>query len=455
MTLRRNIDQYLLNWKVDDNRKALLLRGARQVGKTFSVREFGKSFKYFIEVNFESDDVVRSIFEGNLNPKEICNKLSTYFNIPINNGETLLFLDEIQACIPAISSLRFFFEKLPGLHVIAAGSLLEFALSELPSFGVGRVESVFMYPLSFDEFLLANHEDSLYDLKQNASHTSPIDNIFHTKLTAYLRQFMLTGGLPEVVRVYTETGDLFKTQKILDNLIIGLNDDFSKYKKRVPVSRIRDIFEAVANQSGSKFLFSKIGGNHNYEQLKEARNLLEMAGLIHTVYHTSANGLPLGASTNYKRFKVLLYDHGVYHRTMGLELSKKLLLDSFNPTNKGSIAEQFTGLELIKYTNQHSRKNIYYWHREKRGSNAEVDFIIQKEEKIVPIEVKSGTTGKMQSLRILMNEKGINPGVRVSMENFCKYDNILVYPLYAINNLVLEDLSIKDESPAPNLDKPQ
>ncbi len=436
MILRRSIDQYLQSWKDDNSRKTLLLRGARQVGKTFSVREFGKSFKYYLEVNFESDSEVSSIFEGNLNPTEICNKLSTYYNVPLNDGETLLFLDEIQTCIPAISSLRYFFEKRSGLHVIAAGSLLEFALSELPSFGIGRIESIFMYPLSFDEFLLAKGEDSLYKLKKDAKPLCPIDNIFHIKLTSYLRQFLLIGGLPEAVNVFIETGDLFKTQKILDNLIIGLNDDFAKYKERVPVSRIRDVFDAVVYQSGSKFMLSKVSGNHNYVQLKEAHRLLEMAGLTHTVYHTSANGLPLGANVNNKKFKIILYDHGIYQRIMGLDLSKKLLLDSFNPTNKGSIAEQFVGLELIKYTNQHSQKNIYYWHREKRGSNAEVDFVIQKEEKIIPIEVKSGTTGKMQSLRILMNEKGINPGVRVSLENFCTYDNILVYPLYAVNNLV-------------------
>ncbi len=434
--MKRNIDKHLHNWKTDNKRKVLLLRGARQVGKTFSVRELGKSFRYFLEINFESDRRIHQLFMGNLDPFEICNNLSAYYNIPITDDETLLFFDEIQACVPAISSLRFFYEKRPDLHLIAAGSLLEFALSELPSFGLGRIESVYMYPLSFDEFLLAHKEEKLYDLKQNSSPEKPISNVFHSKLLNYLRQFMLTGGLPEVVVTLINTGDLLKSQKILDNLINGLDDDFAKYKKRVPVSRIREVFESVVQQSGGKFMLSKIAGNSNYQQLKEALNLLEMAGLIFTVTHTAANGLPLGAQVNSKKFKVLMYDQGVFYRILGLDFSGLLLDDDFSLANKGVFAEQLTGLEIVKYSSVNSKQKLFYWHREKRGSNAEVDYIIQKKEKIVPIEVKSGTQGKMQSLRIFLKEKNINKGVRISSENFGSYENINVFPLYAVNNVL-------------------
>ena len=434
--MKRDIDILLQNWKNEENRKVLLLRGARQVGKTYSVREFGKKFNYLLEVNFESNRSIHSIFEGDKDPQEICNKLSTFFNIPINDGETLLFFDEIQACLPAISSLRFFYENRPDLHLIAAGSLLEFALSELPSFGVGRIESVFLYPLSFDEFLQATNEDKLLELKQMSNPLKSLEKIFHDKLIQYLRKFMLTGGLPEVVDTFIRTGDLFKSQTVLDNLITGLNDDFAKYKNKVPVTRIRDLFNAVVFQSGGNFMYSRVDGNYNYSQLKEARDLLEMAGLIYIVVHSSANGLPLGSETNPKKFKIILYDHGIFQRILGLDFSKQLLLGNFDLVNKGNIAEQFVGNELIKYSGKNLRPYLYFWQREKRGSMAEVDYIIQKEENLVPLEVKSGTTGKMQSLRLLMVEKKMKTGVRVSLENFCKYENIDVYPLYAISNII-------------------
>lgn len=434
--MNRLIDTQLNNWKSDDKRKVLLLRGARQVGKTYSIRELGKGFRYFLEVNFESDREIHQFFTGDLNPTEICNNLSVYYNIPIIDGETLLFFDEIQACVPAISSLRFFFEKRPKLHLVAAGSLLEFALSELPSFGLGRIDSLYMYPLSFDEFLLAHHEEELYRLKQNSNPEKPLKNVFHNKFLLYLKKFMLTGGLPEVVSTYIETGDLLKSQKVLDSLINGLDDDFAKYKKRIPVSRIREVFESVVQQSGNKFMYSKIVSSSNQQQLMEVLNLLEMAGLVFKVTHTAANGLPLGAQVNKKKFKVLIYDHGVFQRILGLDLSRKLLTEDFSVINKGAIAEQFVGLEIIKYRSVNAKQNLFYWHREKRGSNAEVDYLIQNGNKIVPLEVKSSTQGKMQSLHLFLKEKNINTGIRISSENFCLYDKINVYPLYAVNNLL-------------------
>ena len=434
--MERIVENQLNEWKTGVNRKVLLLRGARQVGKTHSVRKFGQSFKYILEVNFESDKEVYSVFNGNLNPDEICLKLSAYYNIPIIDGETLLFFDEIQDCIPAISSLRYFYEKRKGLHVIAAGSLLEFALKEIPSFGVGRIESLFMYPLSFDEFLWAMGEELLCDLKNASDSNNALDNIFHKKLLNYLRQFLLIGGLPEVVAVFVQTKDLILTQKVLDNLITGLNDDFAKYKKRVPVSRLRDVFDSIVHQSGGKFVLSKVGGNYNYAQIKEAIQLLEMAGLIYKVTHTAANGLPLGAEANPQKAKIILFDIGIFHRILGLDLSRYLLLENYDFVNKGFLAEQLVGMEIIKYSSNYRANRLFYWHREKRGSSAEVDYIIQKGSLILPLEVKSGTIGKMQSLRLFLKEKQIDFGVRISMENFAQYDNIRVFPLYAVKNIL-------------------
>jgi predicted AAA+ superfamily ATPase len=434
--MKRYIDNQLDTWRKSTSRKSLLVRGARQVGKTYSVRNLGKSFTNFLEVNFEMEKEVHQFFQSDLNPDDICTNLSAFYNIPIIDGETLLFFDEIQACIPAISSLRFFYEKRPDLHVVAAGSLLEFAMKELPSFGLGRIESLYMYPLSFDEFLLAKGQDALFQAKKKASPFNPLNPALHNKLTNLLKQFLLTGGLPEVVKSFIETNDLRKAQTILDQLIAGLEDDFAKYKKRIPVSRIREVFHSIVSQSGNKFTFSKASNIANQKQIKESLRLIEMAGLAYEVRHSSASGLPLGAGIRPNRFKMILFDHGIFQRILGLNLSEHLLADDFSAINKGELAEQFVGMEFVKNFLPHARPQLYYWHREKRGSTAEVDYLLQMNTNIIPVEVKSGTQGKMQSLFLFLKEKNIHTGVRISLENFNRYDKIHVFPLYAVENLL-------------------
>ena len=204
--MRRAILSILKNWKSAKNRKVLILRGARQVGKTYIVRELAKDFDYFLEVNFEKDTDVKHFFEQNLDPVRICTNLSAYYGIPVTDGKTLLFFDEIQSCSKAIQSLRFFYESKPGLHVIAAGSLLEFALEDLTSWGVGRIRSLYMYPMSFDEFLLANNEDALIELKKNASELNPLNQAFHEKLKDYLKKFLIIGGMPEAIQAFISFG---------------------------------------------------------------------------------------------------------------------------------------------------------------------------------------------------------------------------------------------------------
>lgn len=433
--MKRFIDQELLRWKENPSRKPLLVRGARQVGKTYSIRQLAKGFTSYLEVNFESDRSVHSFFEKDLNPDEICMNLSAYYNVPVQDGQTLLFLDEIQACPQAISSLRFFYEKRPGLHVIAAGSLLEFALQELPSFGVGRIDNLFMFPLSFDEFLMGMGEEGLYQFKSNHGFDAPLLPPIHEKLLDYLRKFLVLGGLPEVIHSFAGNRDYLQAQQILDRLISGYEDDFAKYKKRVPVSRLREVFRYIVFQAGKKFNVSKASESSSHAQIKEAFSLLEMAGLVYRVQHTAANGIPLGAEVNPKNFKVILFDHGIFQRILGLELSAYVTEKDFSTVNKGSLAEQYVGIEIMKNQPNSIRPQLYYWHREKRGSTAEVDYLVQKNLEIIPIEVKSGLQGKMQSLRLFLQEKKVNQGTRVSMENFGLYDNIRVLPLYATRNL--------------------
>jgi len=434
--LNRDIESQLNKWKNEQNRFPLLIRGARQVGKSSLVKQFGKQFQYFIEVNLELNPEFSKIFEKNRDPYRICEELALIYNTPIEPGKTLLFIDEIQNSLAAISSLRFFYEQYPTLHVIAAGSLLEFALSELSSFGVGRVRSLFLYPFSFNEFLQALGESKLLDAIQRAKPGNPLPELIHKKALNLYKRFVIIGGMPKVVSYYVETGDLLKCQQILDDLILSFQDDFVKYKMRVSSFMLKEIFNAVVAQNSNKFVFTKAAPDLNRGQVKLCLELLSMAGLIYPVTHSSANGIPLGAEINHKFRKYLVFDTGIYQRILGLELADVLLNSDFDSINKGSIAELFVGLELMKVTEK--RNELYYWQRESKNSRAEVDYIIQKNTKILPIEVKSGTKGSMQSLFLFLSEKKIETGIRVSQENFSEYDRIKVFPIYAVTNIFLK-----------------
>jgi len=433
--MRRTILSELKDWKSDVNHKVLLVRGARQVGKTYIVRELAKDFKYFLEVNFEKNPDVIHFFDQNLDPVRLCISLSAYYGIPVIDDKTLLFFDEIQSCPKAIQSLRFFYESKPGLHVVATGSLLEFALEDLTSWGVGRIRSIYMYPMSFDEFLLAHNEDALIELKKNASSLNPLNQAFHEKLKDYLKRFLMIGGMPEAVKTFIGSSDLKSVQKVLSDITISYIDDFAKYKSRIPILRLREVLESVVKQSGGKYIYSKAGLLSNPTQAKEALDLLEMAGLVYKVYHSSGQGIPLGSDVNYKVFKALMHDNGIFQQLSGLRLSELLIANNIDMLNKGNIAEAFTGTEMMKYSGAFEKGQIYYWHREKRGSTAEVDYLTEQQGQVVPVEVKSGSTGKMQSLNLFIEEKKSPEGIRISLENFSQYGKIIVIPLYAISNL--------------------
>jgi predicted AAA+ superfamily ATPase len=403
------------------------------------VRELGKTFQNFVEVNFEIDTDVSRFFNQNLDPIRICQELSAFYGKPILENETLLFFDEIQACPRAISSLRFFYENMPGLHVIAAGSLLEFALTELPSFGVGRIRSMFMYPMSFQEFLLAYKRDQLVELINQASPDNPMNPVFHDMLTDYYRKFQLTGGMPEVINKVVENNSVLDGLNVISDLAISIREDFSKYHKRVPESRIREVFASIVEQAGAKFVYSNVVAKASLPQIKETLELLIMAGLAFPVYHTSANGFPLGAQIDPKKFKVLLYDTGIFQHILGLNIREYLVVEEMDMVNKGSLAEIYAGLELIKASSILEKPQLFYWHRMERSSNAEVDYVIRQGSEIVPVEIKSGYSGKMQSMRLFMKEKNLNRGIRSSLENFGRDGNIEIVPLYAISTLIKDN----------------
>jgi uncharacterized protein len=432
MYIDRLIDSELTLWKNEENRKPLLIRGARQVGKSSSIRQLATQFKYFIEINLEEDAKIKTIFQNSLDPNEICEQLSIYTNTPIIEGETLLFIDEIQACTEAISSLRYFYEKKRKLHVIAAGSLLEFALAKVPSFAVGRVRSIFLFPFSFEEFLLAMGEKQLTQLVKKSNSKTPIPELFHEKLIKLLKLHIIIGGMPEAISAYVVKKDLLEVQKVQNDLIISLQDDFIKYDKNIEINRIFEVFNSVVNQVGSKYTYSYPNATLSNIQIKNILDLLTMAGLIYPVTHTAANGIPLGAEVNIKKRKYLFFDTGLFQRILGLDISSLLIEQDFKTINNGNIAELYVGLELLKNKSPYEKSALFYWQRESRNSQAEVDYIVQRHNSILPIEVKAGTKGSMQSLYLFLDEKDLKSGIRTSLENFSEIDKVKIIPLYAI-----------------------
>lgn len=449
----RMIDHHLMAWAQSAKHKPLLLRGARQIGKSTAVKHLAEQFEGYVEINFEKQPVYKSLFEKDLDVNRIVPLISAMTKKPIVAGKTLLFLDEIQDCPEAIMSLRYFWEDMPELHVIAAGSLLEFALDELPTFGVGRIHSMYMYPMTFDEFLMANGEHLLLEMRNRATAESPLDDIIHTQLVDYVRTYMLVGGMPESVAKWVETHDYMQCQEIQDDILTGYEDDFPKYRKKVDPVLLRQTMRTVAVLATKKFVYAQVPGDYRSAEVKSALDLLMKAGIIIPVTHSKANGLPLEDESDKKTRKMLFFDTGLMLRlldmTMGdiTEITTQILTaTAADLVNKGAMAEMLGGLEYLRYLSPNIRHEQYYWAREERNSLAEVDYLLTLQSKIVPMEVKAGVQGGMKSLWKFMHDKNLSQAVRCSLENFGSFDfineketkavrHVTICPLYAISQL--------------------
>lgn len=443
---KRHIDEQLREWKNSSRRKPLLIRGARQVGKSTAVRELGRSFRYFVEINLEKQPSLTQLFTENIDVRKTCEKLSGTLATPIIPGETLLFIDEIQTSKDAIMSLRYFKEDYPELHVIAAGSLLEFTLEELPSFAVGRIRSLYMYPFSFDEFLMAQGLDLTIDFKKKASREEPLPEAAHRELIEQLRSFYLVGGMPAAVTRWVETHSYVEVAYEHRDIIETYQDDFSKYKKRVSPVVLRQVLRSVALQVGQKFICSRAMADTKSTVIKDALHLLSLAGLVHPVVHTSANGLPLGAEVNDRYTKYLFFDLGVMQTMLDIPAADILTVGEVDFVNKGGASEMFAGLEMLKYHDCFAKAESHYWQCQEKKSQAEVDYVISHGGKVLPIEVKASTQGSMQSLWIFLREHSLTDAIRTSLENFGEFyyydpkDNdaerhVKIVPLYALSNI--------------------
>lgn len=451
MYFPRIIDKYLLDWAKDSSHKPLLLRGARQVGKSSAVRHLGESFDCFVEVNFERQPQFKQLFHDDIDVERILPQLSAMAGKSINPGTTLLFLDEIQECPEAIRALRFFKEDMPQLHVVAAGSLLEFVLLDLPTFGVGRIHSMFMFPMTFDEFLTANGEKILLEVRDQADASQPMPEPLYKKIIGLMRMFMLVGGMPEAVSKWVQTHDYLKCQEVQSDILISYEDDFAKYKKRVDPVLLRQVLRSVALQAANKFIYTQVGEAYKSADVKNALELLILAGIVIPVTHTSANGIPLGFGADNTYRKMLMLDSGLMLRMLQMSMGDSTDLtthiitgDLVELVNKGPVAEMVVGLELLHNNMPNMRHEMYYWQRMARNSIAEVDYVICYKSRVLPIEVKAGVQGGMKSLWSFMQEKKLHDAVRCSLENFGGFiyndaegneRHVTICPIFAISQL--------------------
>ena len=434
--MKRDIYKTLINWKKDTGRRPLLLRGARQIGKTFIVKQFGKNeFSTFIELNFERNPEYKEIF-NKYNPKIILEKIILYFGKKIQNGKTLLFFDEIQDCPEAIMSLRYFYEEIPDLHIIGAGSLLEFSLNakefRVP---VGRVQYMYMKPLSFSEFLSANNEKNIRKYINKKTNLKNIPEAIHLKLNELVRKYFIIGGMPAVVKEYITTGDILKCQRIQHSLINTFIDDFAKYAQVSEHRYLKKIFNAVPIQTGSKFVYANVDNNIKSRELKRAIELLKQAGIIYKINRTNVVGLPLEAGVKDNFFKLIFLDIGLMHALTGI-YTETIKQKDFTAIFNGAVAEQFVGQEIIAYQIPEIEPKLYYWAREAKYSNAEIDYLIAINAKIIPIEVKSGKRGTLKSLLLFIEKFKTKQALKISQAKYSENKIITNLPFYAINKFL-------------------
>ncbi|MFH0919029.1 MAG: AAA family ATPase [Fibrobacterota bacterium] len=395
--MERTIGSKLLEWKESRQRKPLILRGARQVGKSFTLKNFGQdNFKNCVVADFEQKKSLHRVFQKDLVARNLVQSLEVELNQRIIPGETLLFLDEIQACPRALMSLRYFFEEMPGLHVAAAGSLLEFSMEEIP-FPVGRVDFMRMHPMSFREFLIARKEEVLLENRPDLTATERRSDSVHDKFMEILKEYFIVGGMPEAVRMFVETGSYEAVNRVHETLIRSYEEDFPKYGTRVDMDCLMHVYEAVPRHLGQQIKYTSLYPEKRIESIKAALKVLERALIIHPVHAADVSGLPLGASASGKIFKQVFVDIGLARQMAGISASRLLnekdLLHSF----RGALAEQYIGQEMVAVRGGSENDRLYYWVSPGVG-DAEVDYLMVEDGRILPVEVKSGPAGKLRSL---------------------------------------------------------
>ena len=437
--MKRKIEKSFYQWFKDDLRNPLVIRGARQVGKTWLSEIIGKELtKSVIKIDFEAAPEAKSAF-STLDPTKIIADLELISSQRIDPEKSLLVLDEIQLCPGAIRALRYFKEKMPTLAVVANGSLLEFALNkEKFSFPVGRISFLYMHPMSFKEFLGAIGEERSIEEIERSSCLQPCSQIAHEKLLNLVMTYFKIGGMPAVVDSYVRSKSWLRAREIQSALLQSYRLDFPKYATSVQVEHLENCLQKLPALIGRSIKYVNIDREARSRDIKAALQLLQWAGLVNRIHPIAADGLPLAAHIYDRPGKLLLHDIGIMQAGLGGSI-KPARREDLTDIHRGALAEQFVGQELIALSPEYEPAWLSYWERGTAeatpNSQAEVDYLIALDEKIIPIEVKSGKIGTLKSLHLFMKEKKSLLGIRVSTHPLKKEDKILSVPFYLVSEI--------------------
>ena len=429
--MKRKLLNNLIEWKNDKNHKPLVLEGARQVGKTWLMKEFGRTqYKKVAYINFDRNEKMCKVFETDLDTNRLITAIELDVEFKITPEDTLIIFDEIQECPRAITSLKYFNEDAPQYDIIAAGSLLGVAHHFGTGFPVGKVEFLRLYPLSFTEFLDAMGKEQFVELIEKQDFE--MIKLFNTKFEDLLKQYTYIGGMPEVVQDFVDNKDFKKVRTIQKRILSSYEKDFSKHIPANTVEKVRMLWNSVPTQlakDNKKFIYNAIKKGARAKEFETALTWLKDAGLIYQVYKITKPGLPIGAYEDLDSFKLFVLDVGLLGALVNLDA--KTILDRYEIFQefKGAMAEQYV-LQQFKTIKD---LPVYYWTNE--TSRSEVDFVIQIDSKVVPVEVKAATNLKARSLKIYMEQFKPELALRTSLADYKKTDNLVDLPLYTVETI--------------------
>jgi len=433
--MKRDLDEYLIQWAKRARRKPLLLRGARQTGKSYAVEKLAGAFKSFININFEKNPSLIRFFNQDLDTERITREISAFFEQEIVPGQTLLFFDEIQDCPEAVTVLRYFYEERPDLHVIGAGSLLEFELSRI-SVPVGRLEFVYVRPFTFIEFLKALGKNILAGQIADYSLFSPPSELIHNKILNLLKDYLFIGGMPGVLKRFIADNSYLSAADEQENILSTYRADFNKYCGRAGTEHIGRVFETAPKIVGRKVTYSKIDPDAKAQQIKRAIILLEQAHILKKTKAASGAGVPLAAGASEKRYKLVFLDVGLMQRLMGTRYRDWSQSRNLFSSHTWAVAEQFVGQELMALEGFKKNPDLYYWDRAVRGSAAEIDYLTAIHGNVIPLEVKASAFGHLKSLHLFLSKYPSLPfGIKLSEQNFDRGDKIIAVPIYMVFQL--------------------
>ena len=414
--MKRHQLAYIKEWMNRATRKPLIIRGARQVGKTTLVRlaceEMGVEL---IELNMEDPQDFSALLSQNDPHKVFQAILFGQQKYNLDPEKQLFFFDEAQACPELIPFLRYCYERAPEYRVILTGSLLEFVLqADNYSFPVGRVEFLYLGPMTFEEFLSGTGNEGAVEQLQKVSVENPFNEAIHNIFLKHLRNYLIIGGMPDVINSYRETQSYLEAERTKQSIITTYQADFHKYSRNADIPLLNNILATIPAQLGNKVMYSKLAPGIKSEKVKRVLELLELAKIIQRCYHSHGNGLPLASQQKSNHFKLIFLDVGLVQSMLGISLAEIETTPEINEIAKGAMAEQFVGQHLMVDKPMFEAPTIHYWEKQEKHSTAEVDFLMPWHQSVLPVEVKSGHKGHMKSLQQFLQEKNNDKAMRFS-----------------------------------------